>query len=100
MEEYMSLKIHYGGDFMDSELTIYEGGPIDDLKIDVVKWSYFELVGMLKELRYGEINTIYYKNPNFGMNVLADDSGVLDIVDLCRVNLSVDVYIQHPLSQS
>lgn len=63
------------------------------------RWSYFELVGVLKELCYIEVYTIYYNDPTFGMNVLNDDKRALDIVDLCRVHLSVDVYIQHHLSQ-
>lgn len=33
------------------------------------------------------------------MNVLVDDKGALKIVDLYRVHLSVDIYIQHTLSQ-
>lgn len=51
---------------MDSEQTVYEGGTCDDLKIGVVKWSYFELVCILKELGYSEIDTIYYKDLAFG----------------------------------
>lgn len=51
-------------------------------KINVYKWSVFELVGALKELGYTEINIIYYKDPTAGMNVLVDDKGALDIYDL------------------
>lgn len=70
---------------------MYEEGTCDDLKIDVDKQCYFELVGILKELGYSEINTVYYKDPTFGMNILNDEKGALDIVDLCRVYLSVNV---------
>lgn len=33
------------------------------------------------------------------MFTLSDDKGAQDIVDLCKVNLSVHMYVQHPLSQ-
>lgn len=49
----------------------------------------------MKELGYREIDTILYKDPTFGMDILSDDKGTLDIVDLCKVNLSADIYIQH-----
>lgn len=34
------------------------------------------------------------------MNVLVDDKGALEIADVYRVHLSVDIYIQHTLSQT
>lgn len=49
----------------------------------------------MKELGYREIDTIWYKDPTFGMSILSDDNGALDIADLCKVNLSADIYIQH-----
>lgn len=44
--------------FLDNELTIYEGGPVTKLKMDVDRYSYFELVGIMKKLGYKEIDTI------------------------------------------
>lgn len=57
------------------------------------------MVGILKELGYNEVNTIYYKDLTFGTNALNDNKRTLDITDFCMVHLSVDVYKQHPLSQ-
>lgn len=75
---------------------MYEGGKYYELKIDVDKWTYFELVGILNELSYSEVDTNYYKGPTFGMNVLNDGKCALDIADICRVDLSVNAYIQYP----
>lgn len=33
------------------------------------------------------------------MNVLVDEKSALNITNLCMVHLSVNIYIQHPLSQ-
>lgn len=49
----------------------------------------------MKELSYREKDTIWYKDPSFGMGILSDDKCALDIADLCKVNLSADIYIQH-----
>lgn len=65
--------------FFDNELTIYEGRTITELRIDVDKWMFFELVSTMKKLDYREIDRIWYKDPTCGMNVLADDKGALDI---------------------
>lgn len=58
----------------------------------------FFLVGRCTQgVRLTEIDIIYYKEPTTDMNVLVDDKGALDIADLCRVYLSVGIYIQHTL---
>lgn len=41
--------IHHGGTFVDDELTNYEGTTLE-FKCDCDKWSYFGLVGIVKEL--------------------------------------------------
>lgn len=56
------------------------------------------MVGIVKELGYRKIDRIWYKDPKFGMHVLADDKCAIDIANLCWAHLSVHVYIQHSLS--
>src|ERR1051325_8038430 len=65
----------------------------------LISGDFFELIGAIKELGYAEIEKIYYKDPTTGMNLLYDDRGALEIADLYRVHLSVEVCIQHTLSQ-
>ena len=50
MDEFLKLVIHHSGEFIDQELSIYEGGLISELSVDVDRWSYFELFGVLKDL--------------------------------------------------
>lgn len=52
-----------------------------------------------KESGYKEVGTILYNNPTFGMLDLSDDKGAQDITNLCKVHMSVHIYVQHPLSQ-
>ncbi|XP_058747066.1 uncharacterized protein LOC131620058 [Vicia villosa] len=79
MDEILELKIHHSGQFIDCDLSVYEGGVVDTLKVDADKWSYFELVGVLKELGYRDFEKMYYNDPQFGMNALVDDT-VVDVV--------------------
>ena len=78
---------------------MYKGGEFSDLRVDVDKWIYFESVGPIKDLNYTDVEKIYYRDPIIGMNLLVDDNGALEIADLYRVHLSVEVFIQHILSQ-
>ncbi|CAL5206365.1 unnamed protein product [Lathyrus oleraceus] len=98
MDERLHLKIHHSGEFVDEQFSVY-GGEVVDFNIEVDRWSYFELLGCFKELGYRAIEKIYYRDPIFGTNVLVDDKNALEIADLYRVHLSVDIYIQHTLSQ-
>ncbi|CAI8608027.1 unnamed protein product [Vicia faba] len=99
MEEILNITIHHSGQFVSEDLSVYEGGEIADLRVDADMWGYFELLGAIKELGYPAIEKIYYKDPTAGVNLLFDDKGALEIADLYRVHLRVEVFIQHPLSQ-
>src|SRR3954468_9842630 len=99
MEDIITLTLHHSGHFVDSEKTDYVGGKCIQLDVDVDRWSYFELVGVLKDLGYTKVATIYYKDPQLGMSALKDDKGANDVVDLFRVHLEVHIFIEHVLSQ-
>lgn len=40
MKKYLHLIIHLGGEFINIDLIVYEGGKARDLQIDVDKWSF------------------------------------------------------------
>ena len=100
MDEYLNITIHHSGEFFTEDMSVYEGGEIVDLRVDVDKWSYFELMGAIKELGYTYVENIYYMNLTARMNMLVDDKGELKITDLYRVHLSVEVFIQHTLTKT
>lgn len=58
------------------------------------------MVGIVKELGNRELDTIWYNDPTFGMDILSDDKDALDIADLCKLHLTVGIYIQYDLSDS
>lgn len=50
MDKHLHLRINHSGEFVDEEFSVYEEGIIDDLKVEVGMWSYFELLGCFNEL--------------------------------------------------
>ncbi|CAK8530338.1 unnamed protein product [Lathyrus sativus] len=100
MDEFIIIRIHHNSEFVYGDLIVYEGGKVNELKVDVDRWSYFELIGTLKDLGYRDFEKIYYNDPTFGMNSLNDDAGALEIANLYRVHLGVNIYIQHKLNQT
>lgn len=51
MEEFLHIFIHDEWSFVDDELTKYEC-IILELKCDVDKWTYFELIDIIRDLGY------------------------------------------------
>ncbi|KAI5439263.1 hypothetical protein KIW84_024877 [Lathyrus oleraceus] len=68
------------------------GGSVSEVKCDVDKWSYFEVLGIVKELEYEESGTVIYRDPTVGLFTLSDDKGAQEIVDLCKVHKSVHLW--------
>ncbi|KAI5417946.1 hypothetical protein KIW84_042542 [Lathyrus oleraceus] len=48
------------------------GGSVAEVKCDVDKWGYFEVLWILKELGHEESGTIIYKDPTVGFFTLSD----------------------------
>ncbi|KAI5429489.1 hypothetical protein KIW84_034178 [Lathyrus oleraceus] len=76
------------------------GGLVAEVKCDVDKWGYFEVLGIVKELRYEEYGTVIYKDLTVGLFTLGDNKGAKEIVDLYKAHKSVHLYVQHLLSQT
>ncbi|KAI5444029.1 hypothetical protein KIW84_012590 [Lathyrus oleraceus] len=81
MDEYVHVIIHHGVFFESDDESIY-GGSIVEVKCDVDKWGYFEVLGIVKELGYEESRTVIYKDPVVCLFTLSDDKGAQEIVDL------------------
>ncbi|KAI5435611.1 hypothetical protein KIW84_022138 [Lathyrus oleraceus] len=98
MDEYTHVVIHHGLFSEGDDKSSYRGS-VAEVKCDVDKWSYFEVLGIVKELGYEEYGTVIYKDPTIGLFILSDDKGAQEIVDLRKVHKSVHFYVQHSVSQ-
>lgn len=79
--------------------TTYTDGQVkyyDDVDIDHL--SYFEVLGMVKELGYTEDAKMYYCEPNvsldMGLKLWYDDSLIPVILNSCKNNGVVKVYVE------
>ncbi|CAK8531545.1 unnamed protein product [Lathyrus sativus] len=98
MDEYVHVVIHHKGYLEGNDESSY-GGSVTDVKCDVDKRSYFEVLGIVKELGYEDAGTIIYKDPTFSLFTLTANKGSLEIVDLCKVHKDVHLYVKHSVSQ-
>ena len=54
-----SVVIHYKGKFVDKPRIIYEEGELVAFhNLDLDRWSYFELLSLVRELGYDDIADI------------------------------------------
>ncbi|KAI5427749.1 hypothetical protein KIW84_032963 [Lathyrus oleraceus] len=56
MDEYVHVVIHHGV-FSGDDYELSYGGSVAKVKCDVDKWSYFEVLGIVKELGYDKSGT-------------------------------------------
>ncbi|KAI5448687.1 hypothetical protein KIW84_015909 [Lathyrus oleraceus] len=90
MHEYVHVVIHHEV-FFEANGESCCGGSVTGVKCDVDKWSYFEVLEIVKELGYEESRTVIYKDLTIGLFTLSDDKGVQEIIDLFNVDEIEDV---------
>lgn len=74
--------------FIDEEMFNNEKG-VSVLTCNLDKGNYFEMVGIVKELGYKDMCTIWYNYPIYGMNMLTDNIGSQTNVGLYKSHLNV-----------
>ncbi|KAL5068853.1 hypothetical protein RYX36_019740 [Vicia faba] len=68
MNEF-NVDFHHGGSFVDEK---YVGGKVSNWKCDGDRWSYFEILGVAKEMKYPRALEIWYDFDGT-LKVLKDD---------------------------
>ncbi|XP_012851465.1 PREDICTED: uncharacterized protein LOC105971162 [Erythranthe guttata] len=98
-----TLRLNYGGNFSNMDFE-YVGGMVSMVAdVDPDLMSYFEMLGIIKELQLSATTVIWYNLPNEnGLNLLDSDSGVLQMfkkysdvkvfqVDLFLQDVDIDI---------
>lgn len=80
--------------------TYYIGGNVNDyynVNKDLV--SYFEILGMVKELGYNDISKLYYRSPykslESGLRLIYSDKDTLTILEESKMTGNIIVYVEH-----
>ncbi|KAF9592715.1 hypothetical protein IFM89_016947 [Coptis chinensis] len=100
MHDTYSLELHHGGAFVHCPILSYENGKTmyySDLEID--KLSYFELVGIVKELGYQTFASLYYNVPwkslENGLRLVSNDVDTNLMIEEIKKQGAIEVYVEN-----
>ncbi|KAK7267007.1 hypothetical protein RIF29_19670 [Crotalaria pallida] len=94
MDHYFKVGVHHGGHFVSPEKYL---GDYAVWNINPDTWSYFELLGILKELAYPVMESMWYRDGK-EIKKLVDDGGAAEMEKISRARGIVDFYVIHPVS--
>ncbi|KAJ1394514.1 hypothetical protein SESBI_34090 [Sesbania bispinosa] len=98
-----TVVVHHGGAFVGDRMLGYEGGEVHVFhNLDVDSWSYFEALGLIKDLGYREAVKLWWNVGNGKKGKIFKriswDSRALE---MCQYavdnNCEVDMYVEHTL---
>ena len=92
--------MHHGGAFDKFHHTDYHGKALSwfcELKF----WSYFEILGSLKELGYVQVESMWHYDPKDVNELVLEekDNSTKRIKNIAKMNGKFHIYVVHPLSQ-
>ncbi|CAK8567648.1 unnamed protein product [Lathyrus sativus] len=67
-------------------------------KCDGDRWSYFEILEVVKETKYPEVQEMWYDFAGT-LKALEDDFGAIEALNWSKTKRKVDIYIVHPIEQ-
>ncbi|KAJ1424484.1 hypothetical protein SESBI_11678 [Sesbania bispinosa] len=98
-----TVVVHHGGAFVGDRMLGYEGGEVHAFhNLDVDSWSYFEALGLIKDLGYREAVKLWW---NMGKGkkgkIFKSISWDNHALEMCQYavdnNCEVDLYVEHTL---
>ncbi|OMP08970.1 hypothetical protein COLO4_05936 [Corchorus olitorius] len=99
-----TLRFHYEGYFAsEGDTLMYEGGLVDDLRVDPDRLSWYELNGVLRRGGYRNIKAIFYRRQYFsladGIRIVDSDASVNSMVAEMMLEGEIDVYVEHGVEE-
>ncbi|KOM37459.1 hypothetical protein LR48_Vigan03g084100 [Vigna angularis] len=100
----VEIVFHHAGKFENNETFRYHYGQTTTLKIDPDRWSYFEILSILKEMGYRNVKELWYslvRGPVLEdcMEPLLDDKGACHVVNIAMLNGQGHVYVIHKVCE-
>jgi len=99
-EEKFDVVFHHGGKFVNERKLIYAYGESTTLSCDPDRWSYFEVLSILKEMGYVGGNDLWYCVGGGSvledrLELLNDDRGAMHMVTIARILGEVHLFVVH-----
>ncbi|QCD93338.1 hypothetical protein DEO72_LG5g1411 [Vigna unguiculata] len=102
-DERFEVVFHHGGRFERNGSLQYVGD-LSILACDSDTWSYFEILGILKEMGYANVKEMWYSVGGGSvlegrLELLSDDRGACHMVNIATLNGQVHLYVVHRVDE-
>ncbi|WVZ17574.1 hypothetical protein V8G54_010556 [Vigna mungo] len=99
----IEVVFHHGGKFMIIGTFGYHGGETSTLIIDPDRWSFFEIMTILKEMGYINVKELWYSlgGPVLEdrLELLSDDKGACNLINIARRDGQAHFFVVNFISQ-
>ncbi|BAT93440.1 hypothetical protein VIGAN_07240200, partial [Vigna angularis var. angularis] len=97
---HIEVVFHHGGKFENNGTFGYHYGETTTIKIDPDRWSYFEILSILKEMGYRNVKDLWYslgRGPVLEdcLEPLLDDKGACHLINIAMLNGEAHLYVIH-----
>ncbi|XP_027913228.1 sarcoplasmic reticulum histidine-rich calcium-binding protein-like [Vigna unguiculata] len=105
-DDRFEVVVHHGGYFERNEgRWSYSNGLTSTLACDPDRWSFFEIMGILREMGYVNIKDLWYNVSSSevlenNLKILNDDMGAMQMVRIARRNGQVHMYVNHSICEA
>jgi len=102
-DSHFKVVFHRGGRFERNGSLQYVG-QYSILACDPDRWSYFEILGILKEMGYANMKKMWYAVGGGSvlegrLELLSDDRGACHMVNIVTLNGQVHLYVVHTVDE-
>ena len=97
--ERFEVVIHHRGYFASDEWCKYVCGETTHWSYDLDRWSYFEILGPLREMGYHSVKGLCYYVEML-LHPLHDDRGALNMVNIARHYGKVHMFVMHGVDEA
>ncbi|WVZ25271.1 hypothetical protein V8G54_003815 [Vigna mungo] len=98
----IEVVFHHEGKFVNDGSFRYHGGDTSNLIIDLDRWSYFEILAILKEMGYRNVKEMWYSLGGSvledRLDLLSDDKGACEVVNIAQLNGQAHLFVVHMVS--
>ena len=98
-DDTFEVVVHQGGIFRQFGPINYIGGETTVWGCDPDTWSYFEVVGEIREMEYVNIKELWYAIEN-AMYKLEDDKSAINMMHIAKHYGQVHMFVVHGISEA
>ena len=103
MDDHFEVVFHHGGKFINDGSLKYVGES-NTLTCDPDRWSYFEILSILKEMGYVNVKEMWYSVGGGSvlegrLELLSDDKGACHMMNIAILNGQVHLFVVHMVSE-